>query len=214
MKEHLLLCDFDGTISAQDFFYQIMYRYEPEKAFSQYASFRRKEISCFSFLSDVFSHMNLTREQLDDEIQHIPVDPDFVPCIRRLQRHKIDVAVVSAGCKYYIERKLDFLGVGDVKVFANEGVYQNGGLHMKRDESGPFYCEDSGLDKIKVFHWYRPQYQTISYAGNGYVDFAPCCQADVRFARGALSAHLKQKNLPFYELHTFQTISEILLQGK
>lgn len=214
MKEHLLLCDFDGTITAQDFFYQIMYRYEPEKAFSQYLRFRNGQISCFSFLNDVFSRMNLTQEQLDDEIEYIPADPTFAGCVKRLQEHSIDVAIVSAGCKYYIERKLELLGVKGVEVFANDGVFRDKGLHMLRDKAGPFYCEESGLDKMKVLDHYRLSYQTISYAGNGYVDFEPCCEADIRFARDRLCEHLEQRGLAFYKLHTFQTIEDVLLKDR
>ncbi len=72
MKPFLFISDFDGTITAQDFFKQIYLRYDPEKIFNP--SGKRG----FKLLKETLEGTNLKEEDFEKEIVHIPMDPSFV----------------------------------------------------------------------------------------------------------------------------------------
>ena len=99
MKKFLFISDFDGTMTSQDFFLQIMYRYQHNRVFSNNWK------SGFDLLSDVFDSINLSESDLQREIEYIPLDPYFVNTVKLVRKYGGDFLILSAGCKYYIERK-------------------------------------------------------------------------------------------------------------
>ena len=142
MKSFLFISDFDGTMTAQDFFFFFLYRYEHDRIFSNEVK------SGFDLLQDVFCNAKLTESQLESEIQRIPLDPNFASVVEFVDEYGGDFLILSAGCKYYIERKLCFEGINNVRIIANGGFYADGGLRMIKDENSRFYSTKFGIDKF------------------------------------------------------------------
>lgn len=201
----LFVADFDGTITAQDFYIQILYRYEHNKIFSNYKK-RGVEL-----LIDVLQGANLTEKEFLKEIEHIPIDPYFSSFCSFIKEAGGDLLILSAGCKYYIEKKLDMVGVKNVKIVANDGVFENGRFKFLRNEDERFYCKTYGIGKYKVINFYKQKYDSIFYAGDSFVDFKACKMCDVRFAKKNLAKILSMFCLDFYEFKSFKDIENILI---
>lgn len=204
MKKFLFISDFDGTVTAQDFFQQIMYRYEHNKIFSNNWK------SGFDLLQDVFGDMNLTQAQLDLEIERIPLDPYFLSTVDFIENFGGDFLLLSAGCKYYIQRKLDLVGAENIDIIANDGFYSDGGLRMVKDENNLFYSEKFGIDKVSVVKYFRNEYDIIAYAGDSSVDFDACKSCDIRFAKSKLADILNLFNINHHKFKNFCDIKSIL----
>ncbi len=204
MKRFLFISDFDGTMTSQDFFLQIMYRYEHAKVFSNNWK------SGFDLLSDVFGSINLSEDELQNEIEHIPLDPYFVDVVNLVRNCGGDFLILSAGCKYYIERKLKSVGIDNVNIIANDGVYKNGGIELIRDKNDRFYSEKFGIDKERVVKYFRDKYEVIAYAGDSFVDFEACKLCDLKFSKGRLDNILNLFAIDHYNFKNFSEIVKIL----
>lgn len=205
MKPFLFITDFDGTVTAQDFVYQIMYRYEHEKIFS------KDKKRGVELLSSVFYESGLTEEEFLKEIKYIPMDRTFVPFFRFIKENGGDVLVLSAGAKYYIKKKFSFEGIENIEVFANDLVFEDGHFKFLVNEDKRFYSPVFGIDKEKVVAAYKEKYEKIFYAGDSYVDFYASKLADFIFAKKNLVKILKMFNLKFFEFENFDDIRENLI---
>ncbi len=201
----LFVADFDGTITAQDFYKQIMYRYEHNKIFSDYKK-RGVEL-----LVDVLQGANLTEKEFLKEVKHIPTDPHFPSFCSFIKKIGGDLIILSAGCRYYIEKKLSMMGIEDVKIIANDGVFENGRFKFLKNKDERFYCKTYGIEKYKVISFYKPKYDSLFYAGDSFVDFKACKICDVRFAKKNLAKILSMFCLDFYEFKNFKDIENILI---
>ncbi len=205
MKPFLFITDFDGTITAQDFVYQIMYRYEHDKIFS------KNKKRGVELLSSVFYESGLTQEEFLKEIKYIPMDRTFISFYEFVKKKKGDVLVLSAGAKYYIKKKFSFEGIEEIEVFANDLVFENGHFKFLVNKDKRFYCPIFGIDKEKVVESLKGKYEKIFYAGDSYVDFYASRLADFIFAKKNLAKILKMFNLKFFEFENFDDIRENLI---
>ncbi len=154
--------------------------------------------------------MNLTQAQLDLEIERIPLDPYFLSTVDFIKNFGGDFLLLSAGCKYYIQRKLALIGAKNIYIIANDGFYGDGGLRMVRDENSLFYSEKFGIDKVSVVKYFRNKYDIIAYAGDSSVDFDACRMCDFRFAKNKLADILNLFNINHYKFKNFCDIKSIL----
>ncbi len=205
MEKFLFITDFDGTVTAQDFFQQIMFRYKPKKAFVS------ENKRGFELLSEVFSGLNLTEAELLDEIKHAPIDFSFADFVKFVKRIGGKVLILSAGAKYYVENKLRFEGlIDEVEIIANESFYYDGGIKLIRDENSRFYDEQFGIDKLKIVKYYKTKFSTLAYAGDSYVDFDGCRLCDFRFAKKNLAKILDLFYIKHMKFINFSEIELIL----
>lgn len=207
MKNFLFISDFDGTITAQDFFKQILLRYAPEKIFNP--SGKRG----FELLKEALEEVNLKKEDFEKEIAHIPMDPSFVNFYKFVKEIRGDVVILSTGCEYYIKKKLKLEGIENIKIIANKGFFKEGKFKLERNEDRNFEENKEnifGLSKEKVVLYYKNKYEKIVYAGDSYVDFKACCKADLIFAKGNLAKILKMLKINFYEFEKFSHVEKII----
>lgn len=209
-KHFLLISDFDGTISKIDFFWQILNRYYPGGKSTDYDDYIDKKISAFTLLSKIFQNLNLSQEELDKEISSIEIDKTFTETARWILDRGGDICVLSAGCDYYIKRRLSQEGLFDIPIISNHGVYSQGGIVMIRDLNSPWYCQDVGIDKKKATEHLIKNYSVVAYAGDGAFDAPGAKQADLKFAKRRLAEILEKENISYYTLSEFKVIKSCL----
>lgn len=209
-KHFLLISDFDGTISKIDFFQQILNKYYPEGKSSDYDDYLDKKISAFTLLSRIFQNLDLSQEELDEEISAIEIDKTFTETARWILARGGNICILSAGCDYYIKRRLSQEGLFDIPIISNHGVYSQGGIRMIRDLNSPWYCQDVGIDKKKATEHLINDYSVVAYAGDGAFDAPGAKQADLKFAKRKLAEILEKENIPYYKLSEFKIIQNCL----
>ena len=209
MKKWAFVSDFDGTISKKDFYWLVIDTYYPEGE-PLYKKWKAGEMQDIDFLSQVFQSIDQHEEQIIQDILSLPIDEHVPSFIRKVQESGGDFYILSAGTDYYIHHILEHYGIQDVPVFSNKGYYENKNVHLSIDENHKHYSRRYGIDKSKVIAELKETYDLVYFAGDSEPDSHPAKVADLTFAKDALQELLKDKNVPFVAVDSFQQIEEFL----
>lgn len=210
MKPFAFLSDFDGTLSERDFYHLMIDKFFPEWGHQFYRDWKKTKKIDVEFLNTIFGRLNLTEEQLLEEIRNIPLTPGAIDFIHEVQAHGGDFFIVSAGTSWYIERLMKALDLPNVTVISMPAVHENGVLRIVPDTANPFYSEIFGLDKRKVLEDIRQRYRTVLFAGDSEPDLEAGKAADIVFARGELRELLTQAGVRHVPVDDYHAISSYL----
>ena len=214
MKEFLFISDFDGTLTDMDFYQIIVDRYLGDDGRKLCETWKQGDLTLFEFLEIVFKSINRDEAEILKTVYEIPFDPYVKTFIDHIKASGIDFMILSAGTGYYIENLFAHLGIKDVPVIANRGVYKDGGVHMLRDRESPFYSEETGIDKSIAVQKFKHEYRTVFYAGDSQPDLKAAISADLIFARRALKKLLSERNHSFVPFDSLTEIEEYLISNK
>ena len=204
------ISDFDGTITERDFYKIVIDKYLPEMGKEPLTAWLNKEYTDRDFLNMVFSNINISEEQLLQEILQIPMDTTAFDVIKAIQDAGGTFVILSAGTSYYIQPLLEHYGLKNVIVYSNLGEYKDGGIHLVTDEKAPFYSDFYGINKEKVVKFLKKQFPAIYYAGDSAPDINPCKHADIAFAKGALQGMLDRQHIDYVPITKYQEIYDVL----
>lgn len=210
MKKILFISDFDGTISKEDFYKKIMYKYMPEKEQTYYKDFKAEKIKDVDFLNEIFTTINLEEDEIEKEIMELGIDEGFQKIVEKCGELGIDFIILSAGCEYYIKKILKHRGLESIPVFSNVGIYQKKGIRINPDQTSEFYSERYGIDKEKVVKHFREQYDMIIYAGDSAPDYKESLWADIRFTKGELIQLYEKSSRSYIPIESLEEIISYL----
>ncbi|WP_371017276.1 MtnX-like HAD-IB family phosphatase [Pseudalkalibacillus sp. JSM 102089] len=209
MKKWAFVSDFDGTISKKDFYWLVIETYYPEGK-GLYKKWKAGEMQDIDFLSQVFQSIDQHEEQIIQDILSLPIDEHVPSFIKKVQENGGDFYILSAGTDYYIHHILNHYGIQNVPVFSNMGYYENKNVHLSIDENHKHYSRRYGIDKSKVISDLKEKYEVVYFAGDSEPDSHPAKVADLTFAKDALQELLKENNVPFVAVGSFQQIEDFL----
>jgi len=193
----ILVSDYDGTITGNDFYSLLAERYIPAHTRDYFADYRAGLMTHFDAMAAYFAFTPSDEASLDELLTASAPDPQLADAVARLERAGWELIIVSAGSSWYIERVLERTGV-KAKVYSNPGRIVSGkGLEIERlPADSPFYSEDVGVDKAAVVRDALKRAETVAFAGDGPPDIHPALlvPAEMRFARGFLAQELRARN--------------------
>ncbi len=213
MPHGVLVSDFDGTMTSDDFYKLVASRLLPPDALTPWQDYRGGRITHFTALQTIFSRIRATEGQLLDLIGDMLPDPQLGLSISRLRAAGWEVVVASAGCDWYIDRILAQAGI-TVEVHANPCEHApDGSLDMQPPTASPFYCSATGVDKAAIVRFQQGQVATVAFAGDGYADLEAALLADpaLRFAKADLASALTAKGEAFRPFETWSDVAQELL---
>ncbi len=208
---HLILCDFDGTISVRDMGYELVSTFARGNYEEIDQQYRRGEIGSREAYGLIAEMFEATPEQVEDFIvQRSLIDPYFGRFHDYCLRRGIDLKIVSDGFDIYISRFLEFHDLPTIPFFANRiSSKKDGGIriehpHLNRD------CGLCGTCKRAILLHERPFYNIITYIGNGYSDRCAAREADRVYAKEVLFEHCVQAGIDCSYFDHFGEITEDL----
>ncbi len=214
MSQAVLISDFDGTMTANEFYLLTAERLLSADALGPWEEYRSGKITHFRALQTIFGRIRASEEELDALVRDMQPDPGLAEGIGRLQRAGWEVVVASAGSDWYIRRILKSIGV-ELKVYSNPGEYDPsvGSLRMSMPPASPFTCEETGVDKAALVRFYQEQGLRVAFAGDGYPDLPAALEvpAALRFARNALVEALEEKGEAYRTFAAWTDIADALL---
>ncbi|WP_027183686.1 HAD-IB family phosphatase [Desulfovibrio inopinatus] len=218
MSQNVLVSDFDGTMTANEFYLLVAERVLPADALTPWEDYRAGKITHFTALQRIFGRIRTSEEELEALARDMQPDPGLADALQRLHRAGWEVVVASAGCDWYIRRILKMIGV-TLKVYSNPGVYDpsNGSLRMRMPPDSPFTCAETGVDKAALVRFYREQGATVAFAGDGYPDLPAALEVpeSMRFARNALVEALEKQGESYRPFTVWSDVAEgILTEGE
>lgn len=219
MRQSVLVSDFDGTMTNNDFYKLAAARLLPATALESWQAYREGRLTHFEALRQIFSQIRTPVAELEALIHEMGLDASLAGDIARLRKAGWQVVVTSAGCAWYIERLLTWAGLeigphGDLEVYANPGSYsEQTGLVMSRPENSLFRSQELGVNKAGVVAQYRKQGFQVAYAGDGWADLdaALLVGPDLRFAKADLAQALRERGEPFQFFETWTEVAAALV---
>lgn len=215
MPDAVLVSDFDGTMTAEDFFSLAVKRLLSPEDIGPWKAYLAGRMTHFDALRTIFSRIRAPEADVLAIIDATGLDPKLPDALARLRAAGWEVVVASAGCAWYIDRLLHGAGVR-LEVHANPGVYLPGGpLVMEAPPPSPFTCEETGVDKAAVVRDALARARAVAFAGDGLADLpaALLVPDGLRFARGDLAGALTRCGRPFRTFAAWSDIAVMLLDA-
>lgn len=210
----ILVSDFDGTMTAYDFYDLVCQDFPDVLAGGHWQQYEAGQITHFEALRRIFASIRAKQAEILNIIQRMQVDPALSESVARLRHRGWDVVVASAGCDWYIKRILAEVRA-DVLVHANPGEFSEGqGLIMTLPVHSPFFSKDLGINKVAVVKDAFKKSSRVAFAGDGRPDLAAALlvQPQYRFARQWLATRLSEIGEPFHLFERWSDVAGVLLQ--
>lgn len=212
----VLVSDFDGTMTPQDFFKLVIARLLPPGTPDYWSAYRNGSITHFETLRRYFSSIRAGLDEVLAVVGEMELGPEIPAAVASLRSAGWEVVVASAGCDWYIRRLLSTAGV-DIPVHANPGRFEAGrGILMEMPADSPYLSPALGIDKAAVVRDFVAQGRVVAFAGDGFpdADAARLVPASLRFARADLAHVLRSEQLEFQPFDQWSDIPPRLLERK
>ena len=211
---HILVSDFDGTMTKHDFF-DLARRDLPSVADHDYwQDFVDGKITHFEALAGIFAAIRTDEPTLADLVDRMELDPALPDAVARLRAAGWEIVIASAGCDWYIRRLLAKAGV-QLEIHANPGVFApETGLVLSLPVDSPYFKRETGIDKSALVRAALARDPRAVFAGDGRPDLAPSnlVAPGRRFATGWLAHHLGKNGEAFRPFETWSQIAAALLE--
>lgn len=195
----ILITDFDGTLTRVDFYEVFMEAVFPPDAPDFWGKLHGGQRTLFDTLRDVFAYVPLGEEALMSLAPQVGLEENLAECVSQLRAAGWEVEVVSAGCRWYIDRLFAEAGVS-IPVQANSGhVDVQGRLRMTPPVDSPHYVPALGVSKESVVRKLIASGRRVAYAGDGPPDLpaALLVPPELRFAKRDLAERLSAQGESF-----------------
>ena len=216
MKKIAFVTDFDGTITHNDFFHMVIDAYLEEKDLQPWYDYKAGKKGHFDALDSIFGKIRADKDAFDALIDTIAVDEDFTAVLSLCKGKGVPVYVVSAGCDYYIKRRIgNLLSEYSVELITNGGEYspETGMKMVKPSSEYAYFDEIVGISKIKIVKDLQRKGFFVIFAGDGAVDFEGAKAADVVFAKGVLWEKCREVGVYARPLHSFKDIFDFIMRA-
>ena len=205
-----VVCDFDGTISKNDTFDQLLERYADPHWQNIEADWLNGKIGTGECMSKQMALVNVEKAELDNFLSRIQIDINFVKFVKFCKSLNIEVSIASDGVDYLIKSilknyKIDSLNFASNKlIFKDNNKYQ---LEFKKKtdlcDSGSMVCKCSVVQGLK-------NNKKIIYVGDGFSDLCVSNHVDLVIAKSSLLAHCIKNKLPHYPFYDFSDVQSIV----
>jgi 2,3-diketo-5-methylthio-1-phosphopentane phosphatase len=223
MAGDLILCDFDGTLSAEDVGLAAITLLGDQRAWDLEYQWRRGEITSRECLAAQWGLVDWPLDRLLALFDSIGMDEGFHDLWRLVLDRGARFLVLSDGLDIYLDRMMLRLGhrtcdgllaLGDnfgvcVPRFANHAEYRDGRLELT------FPCVSDACDQCancKLAHLMllRPHFRRVIYIGDGHSDACAAKYADVVFAKSHLAGIFAEERLRFTRFEGLADVAAIL----
>jgi 2-hydroxy-3-keto-5-methylthiopentenyl-1-phosphate phosphatase len=212
---NVLVSDFDGTMTARDFFKLAIQQLLPPDVTNFWREYRAGRITHFEALQRYFAEIRHSEAEVLKVVDQMELDSELPRAVAELHKAGWQVIVTSAGCEWYIRRLLAAAHV-ELEVHANPGSYLDGqGLRMELPLGSPFLSPTLGVDKARVVRRHLGLGRAVAFAGDGFPDeeAALLVPGHLRFARGDLADVLRKHGQPYQTFSVWSEIARRLVAG-
>ncbi len=213
--DRLLVTDFDGTITAVDFYERVVAHLRGQEIPNYWEQYTRGELTHFQALQAIFAELRVDEARLIEIAEEVNLEESLPKDVQRLRDAGWGMVVVSAGSSWYIDQLFGRRDI-NVPIISNPGsVSGSNGLQMRLDRDSHFFCEEVGIDKAGVVRWALTNFERVAFAGDGRPDAvaAACVAPDLRFARGWLADHLQSTGVEFHPFERWSQVVDQLVDG-
>jgi 2-hydroxy-3-keto-5-methylthiopentenyl-1-phosphate phosphatase len=211
-KDKVIFCDFDGTMTVDDVIDKLLSVYGDEPWMEIEELWEAGKIgSEICLILQLACIKPITVDDLMRFASDIAIDPYLSEFVRFVKGNGIDLYVLSDGFDCLIERILGNHGIASLPTFANS-------LRIEDNKPMPLFpfkvsqCRSgSGMCKCAIIEKYRAD-RLVIYIGDGGSDKCAVRNADIVFAKGALSNYCSENSIDFIEFSNFGDVMRLLIE--
>jgi len=213
MRKLAILCDFDGTVARDDVGNLLFRKFADGRTAEEIVNrWKRGEISSRECLEQEAALARVSKEELDEFILLRKLDPYFKDFLDFAVKRGMEVAIVSDGLDYYIEKMLLRNGSAHVDFYANRAKLSNGTIKITFPFHNVLECTDCANCKTFHLEQYRSKGYYIVYVGNGLSDTCPSRSADLVFAKGDLQSFCEENGIYHITYENFRDVEREVLR--
>lgn len=213
MRRVAILCDFDGTV-AQDDVGNLLFTTFAEGGNSKeiVSRWKRGEISSRQCLEAEAELARVDEAGLERFVCERRLDPYFKDFHDFATKRGMEVAIMSDGLDFYIERMLFRNGLGQIEFFSNRLNIRADRLSIDFPHYNLMECTDCGCCKTHHVLRFKERGYYVIYVGNGLSDRCPCEAADLVFAKDDLERHCAHNGIDYVSFENFRDVEREVLK--
>lgn len=213
----LIVCDFDGTVTARDTNSELARRFAPDRYAAIEGKLARREVSVRETLAHEFEGLGVPLATLVEAALEVPVRPGFRELVERARAAGGDVVLLSSGFRQIIEPILAREDMADlVQLLANDIDETPAGARIRWRELPMCavcgeHCKRHEVAQLRagLLHDART-FEQLVFVGDGFSDRCGADVADRIFARDSLSTWLDAQGVDWEGWADFHDIAAAL----
>jgi 2,3-diketo-5-methylthio-1-phosphopentane phosphatase len=211
-KEFKVFIDFDGTITTTDVGENIFLKFgEPEKVKSIIEYLLSGIISskeCWLSLCEVVPYIN--KDELDNFIDEIKIDPTFNSFINFCDISEIAHYILSDGFDYYIEKILKKESLDKIKYYSNRLEIIDNGLIPSFPHHDIDFPNSANCKRNHIINNSGDEEYTV-FIGDGNSDKYTVHYCDFIFAKDDLLRYCEKERISYFPFKNFDDVQKILM---
>lgn len=209
----LIVCDFDGTVTARDTNSELARRFAPDRYAAIEGKLARREVSVRETLAHEFEGLGVPLDALVEVALEVPVRPGFRVLVEQTRAAGGDVILLSSGFRQIIEPILEREGMaGLVQLLANDIEVGPDGARIRWRELPMCdicdeHCKRHEVAQLRtgLLHDGR-RFDQLVFVGDGFSDRCGADVADRIFARDSLATWLDAQGVAWEAWDDFHDI--------
>lgn len=210
----LIICDFDGTVTARDTNSALARRFAPEAYAGVEGRLAARELTLREVLSAEFESVTVGLDRVLEEALEIPFREGFHEFLDVSRASGATVVLLSSGFRQVIEPMLAREGLEDrVELLANDiELGEQGGRISWRElptcELCGEPCKRHDVARLRASH--AAAGEPVAFVGDGMSDRCGAESADVVLARDGLARYLDERDAPYRSWDDFHDVIDLL----
>jgi 2-hydroxy-3-keto-5-methylthiopentenyl-1-phosphate phosphatase len=213
MKNKIIICDFDGTITETDNIIAIMKMFAPPEWDALKNGVLSQEISIREGVGKMFQLLpsTLKTEIVEFIIQHAEIRAGFKDFVQYTKENNIPLYIVSGGIDFFVYPLLEGL-IDKDQIYCNKADFSNEMITIEWPHSCGNTCEnDCGCCKPSLIKKLASVDQSKIVIGDSITDLQAAKLADFVIARDLLLEKCEELRLPHKSFTTFYDVIEVLV---
>lgn len=205
-----IVCDFDGTIVADDVIDALLQRFGRTGWERMEMDWRAGRIGSRECMSGQVGLLDMDHVQLDECLAGFCVDPSFRAFVDTAKASGVSVNIASDGLDYAISSILDGHGIHDVPFAANHLLSTGPRCWQLTSPYSQPNCQ-SGTCKCAVAERMRDTGGQVLLIGDGASDFCAAQHADLVFSKHKLTQFCRDNYVAHVPVANFEDATDALL---
>jgi 2,3-diketo-5-methylthio-1-phosphopentane phosphatase len=206
---HALLLDFDGTSCTVDVGHSLFKRFARDREgwMRLVQRWNAGLLGGRDCLAEECELARATRDEFVAFCEPMRLDPGFAEVVARARRLGWEIAILSDGLEFYIQRILEREGFGEIPVRANKVRFEEGARLVPEFPHWGGGCGRCGACKGTEIARRRALGQRVWFVGDGVSDRCAAPVADRLFAKRDLARFASERGIAFTP---FETLADVL----
>jgi 2-hydroxy-3-keto-5-methylthiopentenyl-1-phosphate phosphatase len=213
MKNPVIFCDFDGTITNKDNIINIMKEFAPPESETIINAILNQQVSIKEGVAKLFSLLPSSKK--DEIVSFILRDAQiregFAEFVQFTKERNIPLYIVSGGIDFFVQPLLEPFGPFQ-KVYCNEADFSGENILISFPHGCGPDCSNQGCGccKPSIIRSIADDSHTAIVIGDSITDLEAAKMSDLVIARDFLIDKCEEQGIPYQPFERFQDCIEII----